>query len=231
MNKAKRIARGKELFRLINEASEHIEKWEAELGSLFSDSKPETTRRKSEVSAKVKAATTSANGNGRGRLTAALRVALKSMPAEFTGRELIEAAGVEKKDEASAFAAISRMDLKLHEIRKSTTTPGKYRRASTSGSRSANARSVISKVAQTVSKAVASIPERAAATIPERILALLASEPETTFDAPAIAKRFGVSDAVGLNSIRGALSRLSRDGEIEKVGRGDYRAKGDTKSR
>ncbi len=131
MNKAKRIARGMELFRLINEATENLPKWQAELSGLFADGKPETTRSKTKASTKkkTKTETTGGNRNGRGELTAALRAALKSMPAEFTGRELIAAASIKKEDEPSAFAAISRMDLKSHEIKKSTTSPGKYRRA------------------------------------------------------------------------------------------------------
>jgi predicted transcriptional regulator of viral defense system len=61
-------------------------------------------------------------------------------------------------------------------------------------------------------------------TFPDRIIALFASDPGAIYDAPAIAAHFGVTDAVGLNSIRGALSRLNRDGKIRKSGRGDYTA-------
>lgn len=58
--------------------------------------------------------------------------------------------------------------------------------------------------------------------IPARIVALLDSEPNSSFSAPDIAKRFGESDST--NSIRGALSRLARDGKIEKVSHGKYKA-------
>jgi hypothetical protein len=63
-----------------------------------------------------------------------------------------------------------------------------------------------------------------AAPLPERIQTLFASEPGVAFDAPTIGVRFGTTDATTVNSIRGALSRLSRDGKIEKVNRGGYRA-------
>ncbi len=130
MNKAKKIARVKELFRLIDEATDNLPIWKAELSGLFSDGKPKRRRaEEANTKTKPKGVSSGGNGSGRGELTAALRASLKSMPPEFTGRELIAAAGIKKDDEPSAFAAISRMDLKTHEIKKSTTTPGKYRRA------------------------------------------------------------------------------------------------------
>lgn len=138
----KKSARGMELYRLITEANEQIaqadeqktqatqrkEELEVELNGLFSDAKPKKTRKRTKSSTKTKRKTAaSGNGSGRGELITRLRAALKSMPTEFTSRELMAAASIEEEREASAFAAISRMDLKLHEIRKGA--PGKYRRA------------------------------------------------------------------------------------------------------
>lgn len=65
--------------------------------------------------------------NGRGDLTGSLLGALKSVPAEFTSRELIAAAGVSSDKVNSAFAAISRLAAKGDKFVKSTT-PGKFRR-------------------------------------------------------------------------------------------------------
>lgn len=128
MSKAKKKARVKELFRLIDEANENLPKWQAELdGLLFSDGKP-TKRRRAETSVKPKAkgATEGGNGSGRGEITAAIRAALKSMSGEFTARELIAEAKIPDAQTPSAAAAISRM--KPKEI-KNGATPGKYRRA------------------------------------------------------------------------------------------------------
>lgn len=58
---------------------------------------------------------------------------------------------------------------------------------------------------------------------PDRVLTLLNSEPETTFTAPEIGTRFRLDES-GTNAIRNALSRLGRDGKIEKVSHGKYRA-------
>jgi hypothetical protein len=197
-----------------------LEAWEVELDELLfgSDSaEPREEQRRVKGSPKAKASRKTApdagKESGRGELTATLRATLKSMPAEFTGREWIEAAGIPEDRTGSAFAAISRLLLKSKEIVKSTTH-GKYRRAA---SQRGTSPSVIARVVAQVRESQAQAP------IPERILALLASEPETTFDAPAIGKRFGVSDRMGLNSIRGALSRLASAKRIEKVGRGDYK--------
>ena len=60
--------------------------------------------------------------------------------------------------------------------------------------------------------------------LPGRILALFAERPTQTFDAPTIARQFGLSGESNLNSIRGALSRLNRGGKISRTGRGGYKA-------
>jgi hypothetical protein len=128
MSKAKKKARVKELFRLIDEATENLPKWQAELdGLLFADGKP-TKQRKGEARAKPKAKASADGGNvsGRGEIATALRAALRSMSGEFTTRELIAEARIPDAQVPSAAAAISRM--KPKEI-KHGTTPGKYRRA------------------------------------------------------------------------------------------------------
>jgi hypothetical protein len=126
MNKAKKIARVKELFRLIDEATENLPLWKAELSALFSDGKPKQRKAEANVKAKSKGASSDGNGSGRGEITTALRLALKSMSGEFTSRELIAAARIPEAQAPSAAAAISRM--KPKEIKNGSET-GKYRRA------------------------------------------------------------------------------------------------------
>jgi hypothetical protein len=75
----------------------------------------------------------------------------------------------------------------------------------------------------TISNLTQSAPVSAGAAMPERILALLESEPATPFMAPEVCKRLGLDDSA-VNAIRNALSRLSRDGKIEKVSHGKYKA-------
>jgi hypothetical protein len=68
-------------------------------------------------------------------------------------------------------------------------------------------------------------PTQTAASIPRRVAALLARHPTMVFGTDEIIKRLN-DPRLGVDVLRSALGRLVATGEIERVDRGIYRAKG-----
>ena len=60
-----------------------------------------------------------------------------------------------------------------------------------------------------------------------RVVQAADADPTATVSAQGLAERFGMPDRI--NTLRGTLSRLSRDGHITKVAHGEYRSQRSTK--
>jgi len=132
-----RRERAIELLELISNGRKQLHEWEMELDRLLPGGRARFAGKRPKATTSAKPSRPVATGkslgretttNGRGDLTGSLLGALKSVPPEFTSRELITAAGVPNEKVNSAFAAISRLAAKGDAFVKSTTTPGKFRR-------------------------------------------------------------------------------------------------------